>query len=128
MAPLPDDFRPPPALASSPYARDHGLRRSRRTTRWIAVTAAAGAAALGGFYTHLLPGGSAASAPVNVPTRNPAPSTAATVGKDDGGQEEQDGDEGGTEGTAPVAPPAPQPPVQPPAATRQQPQTTTGAS
>ncbi|MFF7443040.1 hypothetical protein [Streptomyces sp. NPDC008122] len=140
MTPSPDDFQPTPAPAPSPYARDHGLRRSRRTTRWIAVTAAAGAAALGGFYAHLLPGGSAALAPANAPVQNPAPSTAATVGKDDEGREEQNGDEDEAAGTAPVVqpapqpqattvvPPAPQPPPRPPVATQQQPQTTTGAS
>ncbi|MFI8499598.1 hypothetical protein ACIGFK_14015 [Streptomyces sp. NPDC085524] len=146
MAPPSDDFQPTPAPTASSYARDHGLRRSRRTTRWIAVTAAAGAAALGGFYTHLLPGGSAAPAPAKAQVQYPAASTATTVGKNDEGREEPnrheddaDDDEEGSARvtqTAPqppaqppsVAQPAPQPPAQPPTATRQQPQTTTGAS
>nr|WSZ20348.1 hypothetical protein OH837_47170 [Streptomyces canus] len=130
MAPSPDDFPPTPAPAFSSHARDRGLRRSRRTTLWIAVTAAAGAAALGGVYTHVLPGGSAAPAPVNAPVHHPAASTGATVGK--GGEEpngHEDGeDDNDEEGAAPVTRPAPQPPAQPPAATQQQPQTTTGAS
>ncbi|WP_406154873.1 hypothetical protein OG806_01860 [Streptomyces sp. NBC_00882] len=130
MAPSPDDSPPTPAPAFSSHARDRGLRRSRRTTLWIAVTAAAGAAALGGVYTHVLPGGPAAPAPVNAPVHHPAASTGATVGK--GGEEpngHEDGeDDNDEEGAAPVTQPAPQPPAQPPAATQQQPQTTTGAS
>ncbi|MFF0087717.1 hypothetical protein ACFYR1_50110 [Streptomyces canus] len=128
MAPSPDDFPPTPAPAYSSRARDRGLRRSRRTTLWIAGTAAAGAAALGGVYTHVLPGGSAAPAPANAPVHKPAASTAATVGEDDGGREGPNGHEDDEEGSAPVEQPAPQPPAQPPAATQQQPQTTTGAS
>ncbi|WP_329282480.1 hypothetical protein [Streptomyces sp. NBC_01451] len=136
MAPSPDDFPPIPAAALSSHSRDRGLRRSRRTTLWIAVTAAAGTAALGGVYTHLLPDGSAPPAPVNAPVHEPVASTAATVEKDDEGREdphghedddddEEDDDE---QGAAAVTQPAPQPPAQPPAATQQQPQTTTGAS
>ncbi|MEU8868186.1 hypothetical protein [Streptomyces umbrinus] len=133
MAPSPDDFPPTHAPALSSHARDRGLRRSRRTTLWIAVTAAAGTAALGGIYTHLLPGGSAAPAPANAPVHKPAASTAATAGKDDEGREEPNGheddeDDDEEEGAAPVVQPSPQPPAQPPAATQQQPQTTTGAS
>lgn len=132
MAPSPDDFPPTPAPAFSSHARDRGLRRSRRATLWIAVTAAAGAAALGGVYTHVLPTGSAAPAPANAPVHHPAASTAATVGKDGEGNQasngHEDGEEDDEEGAAPVSPPAPQPPAQPPAATQQQPQTTTGAS
>ncbi|MEU3277133.1 hypothetical protein [Streptomyces antibioticus] len=133
MAPSPDDFPPTPASAFSSHVRDRGLRRSRRTTLWIAATATAGAAALGGVYTHLLPGGSAAPAPANAPVHKPTTSTAATVGKDDEGREEPNGHEDEEEddeegGAAPAAQPAPQPPAQPPAATQQQPQTTTGAS
>ncbi|MFJ8782253.1 hypothetical protein [Streptomyces sp. NPDC102476] len=132
MAPSPDDF-PPPAPSFSSHARDRGLRRSRRTTLWIAVTAAAGAAALGGVYTHVQPGGSAAPAPANAPVHHPAASTATTVGKDDEGSKAPNGHEDGEddddeEGAAPATQPAPQPPAQPPAATQQQPQTTTGAS
>lgn len=52
MAPSPDDFPPIPAAALSSHSRDRGLRRSRRTTLWIAVTAAAGTAALGAS-THI---------------------------------------------------------------------------
>ncbi|MFF7645124.1 hypothetical protein [Streptomyces canus] len=132
MSPSPDEFRPTPGPAFSAHARDLGLRRSRRTTLWIAATAAAGAAALGGAYTHLIPGGSAAPAPANAPVHQPATSNAATVGKDDEGREQPNGhendEEDGEEGAAPAAQPAPQPPAQPPAATQQQPQTTTGAS
>ncbi|MFJ9012780.1 hypothetical protein [Streptomyces canus] len=128
MAPSPDDFPPTPASAFSPHARDRGLRRSRRTTLWIAATATAGAAALGGVYTHLLPGGSAAPAPANAPVHKPPASTAATVDKDDEGREEPNGHEDDEEGAAPVTQPSPQPPAQPPAATQQPPQTTTGAS
>lgn len=128
MAPSPDDFPPTPDPAFSAHARDRGLRRSRRTTLWIAATAAAGAAALGGVYTHLLPDGSASPAPANAPVHKPAASTAATVGKDDAGREEPNGHEDDDEGAAPATQPSPQPPAQPPAATQQQPQTTTGAS
>ncbi|WP_020123393.1 hypothetical protein [Streptomyces canus] len=131
MSPSPDEFRPTPGPAFSAHARDRGLRRSRRTTVWIAATAAAGAAALGGVYTHLIPGGPAAPAPA--PVHQPATSHAATpAGKDDGGREKPNGheadEEDGEQGAAPAAQPAPQPPAQPPAATQQQPQTTTGAS
>ncbi|MGJ5826139.1 hypothetical protein [Streptomyces ossamyceticus] len=138
MAPSPDDFPPTPASVLSSQSRDRGLRRSRRTTLWIGATAAAGAAALGGVYTHLLPGGSAAPAPTNAPVHKPATSTAVTVDEDDEGREESsgheaddhghEGDEDDEEGAAPVTQPAPQPPAQPPAATQQPPQTTTGAS
>jgi hypothetical protein len=141
MAPSPDDFLRTRSTAGSPQARDRGLRRSRRLTRWIAVTAVAGAAALGSFYTHLLPGSAAPAAPASPPVQNPSASPATTVGGDDGGRsagnshedaDEDDADEDDDEGRAPVAQPAPQaptlqPPAQPPAAT-QQPQTTTGAS
>ncbi|MFK4106318.1 hypothetical protein ACI2L1_40970 [Streptomyces sp. NPDC019531] len=127
MAPPSDDFHQTPSPAGSPHARDRGLRRSRRLTRWIAVTAVAGAAALGSLYTHLLPGTSAAPAPPSPPVHYPAASTAATTGDDrehgEAGDHEDDG-----EAAAPVTEPTPQPPAQPPAATRQQPHTTTGAS
>ncbi|MGW3942746.1 hypothetical protein [Streptomyces phaeochromogenes] len=135
MDPSPDDFPPTHAPALSSHARDRGLRRSRRTMLWIAVTAAAGTAALGGVYTHLLPGGSAAPAPANAPVHKPAASTAATAGKDDEGREEpngheddEDDEDDDEEGAAAVTQPSPQPPAQRPAATQQQPQTTTGAS
>ena len=126
----PDDFQPIPSPRSSARARERGLRRSRRLTRWIAVTAVAGAAALGGFYTHLLPGGSAAPAPTGpAPVQSPAtPSSATAAGgagqHDDGGEQGDDEDEG----AAPAARPAPQPPAQPPVPAQQQPHTTTGAS
>ena len=130
MAPPPHDFEQTPSSTSSPYTRDRGLRRSRRLTRWIAVTAVGGAAALGSFYTHLLPGGSAATAPSSPPAHNPAATTAATAGQDDEGHgqgsHESDGDD--DEGVAPATQRAPQPPAKPPTPTRQQPHTTTGAS
>ena len=104
----PDDFQPIPSPRSSARARERGLRRSRRLTRWVAVTAVAGAAALGGFYTHLLPGGSAAPAPTGpAPVQSPAtPSSATAAGgagqHDDGGEQGDDEDEdrggGGGEG------------------------------
>jgi hypothetical protein len=135
MAPSPHDFdQPPPFSAGSPQARDSGLRRGRRLTRWIAVTAVAGAAALGSLYTHLLPGGTAAPAPTSPPVRTPTTSTATTAGDDDeehgqGGHESDDDED---EGAAPATPPeprqGPQPPARPPSPTRQQPHTTTGAS
>ncbi|MEU5046788.1 hypothetical protein [Streptomyces griseorubiginosus] len=137
MSPSPDEFRPTPGPAFSAHARDRGLRRSRRTTLWIAATAAAGAAALGSVYTHLIPGGSPvpAPAPAHAPVHQPATSHPGTTGKEDKGREEPKGheneendEEDGEEGAAaPAAQPAPQPPAQPPAATRH-PQTTTGAS
>lgn len=120
MAPSPDDFLRIPSPAGSPQARDQGLRRSRRITRWIAVTTVAGAAALGGVYTHLLPGTSASSAPPSPPAQQSA-ATAAT------GDDQQQG-EGDDEGAAPVTQPTPQPPAQPPAASQGQPHATTGAS
>ncbi|MER6418245.1 hypothetical protein [Streptomyces sp. NPDC001137] len=122
MAPSPDDFHRSPAPAGSPHARDQGLRRSRRITRWIAVTAVAGAAALGSLYTHLLPGSSASPAPPGPPAQHSTASTATTARGDD--QQGEDDDEG----TAPVTQPAPQPPARPPAASQGQPHTTTGAS
>ncbi|MET9886517.1 hypothetical protein ABZZ20_25945 [Streptomyces sp. NPDC006430] len=133
MAPSPDDFHQTSAPAGSPYARDRGLRRSRRITRWIAVTAVAGAAALASFYTHLLPGGTAAPTPVSPPVQNPAASTATTAAEDGEEHDEagssQDDDKGATPAAQPAPqPPAPQPPAQPPAATQGQPHTTTGAS
>ena len=126
MSPSPDDFDQTPSPTASPHSRDRGLRRSRRLTRWIAVTAVAGAAALGGVYTHLLPGSSAAPAPTSPTVQNPAgPSHTAT------GDDREHGDENGEaddEGAAPATQPAPQQPAQPPTATQQQPHTTTGAS
>ena len=135
MAPSPHDFdQPPPFSAGSPQARDSGLRRGRRLTRWIAVTAVAGAAALGSLYTHLLPGGTAAPAPTSPPVRTPTTSTAATTAGDDdeehgqGGHESDDEDEGAAPATPPEPRQGPQPPARPPSPTRQQPHTTTGAS
>ncbi|MFF0160389.1 hypothetical protein ACFYRY_23095 [Streptomyces sp. NPDC005263] len=126
MASSPDDPPPTPPPTGSPLARDRGLRRSRRVTRWIAVTAVAGAAGLGSLYTHLLPGSSASPAPIVTPSAHnqaPSPSAPAT-----GGNAGSDHHEDDDEGAAPAARPAPQPPAQPPAPTRQQPHTTTGAS
>ncbi|MET7451555.1 hypothetical protein ABZT03_06600 [Streptomyces sp. NPDC005574] len=127
MAYPPDDIDQQPFPTGSGRARDRGLRRGRRLTRWIAVTAVAGAAALGSLYTHLLPGASAAPAPPSPSVQHPAASTAGTAGGDDAEHGEESGheDDGGA---APTAQPAPQPPSQPPAATQQQPHTTTGAS
>ena len=123
MATSPDDFHRTPSPAGSAHARDHGLRRSRRTTRWIAVTAVAGAAALGSLYTHLLPGSSASPAPSSSPAQHSAASTAGATARGD----DQRG-EGDDEGAAPVTQPGPQPPAQPPATSQGQPHTTTGAS
>ncbi|ARP70934.1 hypothetical protein LK07_15455 [Streptomyces pluripotens] len=129
MAPSPDDFDQNVSSAGSPGARDRGLRRGRHVTRWIAVTAVAGAAALGGYYTQALPGGSASPAPAG-PQSTQQPATSATGGDDaehgGGNGHEEGGDDG--EGTGSAAQPAPQPPAQPPAPTQQQPHTTTGAS
>ncbi|WP_460072894.1 hypothetical protein [Streptomyces sp. YKOK-I1] len=127
MASSPDGFPPMPPPTGSPLARERGLRRSRRLTRWIAVTAVAGAAALGSLYTHLLPGGAASPAPAATPSvQNPATSSSApaTGGNERGDAHEDDEDEG----AAPAARPTPQPPARPPAPTQQQPHTTTGAS
>lgn len=130
MAPSPDDFPGTSVPVSSPRARDRGLRRGRRLTRWITVTSVAGAAALGGFYTHLLPGGPAAPAPSGPSAPNPAASS-TTAGGDDEEHGERSGHEAeDDEGAARVTrqTPRPQPPPQPPTATKQQPHTTTGAS
>ncbi|MFI7296600.1 hypothetical protein [Streptomyces sp. NPDC050121] len=127
MASPPDDFPPTPPPTGSPLARDRGLLRSRRLTRWIAVTAVAGAAGLGSLYTHLLPGGSASPAPAVTPSvQNPATSSSAPATGGTEGSDHHEDDE--DEGAAPAAQPTPQPPAQPPAPTRQQPHTTTGAS
>ncbi|MFD1661119.1 hypothetical protein ACFSL4_23675 [Streptomyces caeni] len=134
-APFPSPGSGPPASpAPSVYpadARDRGVRRLRGLTRWIAVAALAGAAALGAVYTHLLPAGSASSGP---PVPNPvAPAHADDGHEDHGGtggheDEDDDGDDGEGTGTAPAAGPGLQAPAQPPAPTQQQPHTTTGAS
>ena len=136
MAPSSDDFHRMPAQAGSVRARDRGLRRSRRLTGWITATAVAGAAALGGLYTHLLPGHAAAPPPQSPPARNPAASSSAPAapgagkehGESAGHEDGEDDGEDDHEGAAPAAQPAPQPPAQPPASTGQQPHTTTGAS
>ncbi|MEV6019246.1 MULTISPECIES: hypothetical protein [unclassified Streptomyces] len=124
MAFSPDDFQPKPPPAGSPLARDRGLRRGRRLTRWIAVAAVAGAAALGGVYTHLLPGGQASPAPAVPSAPNPTTSSSAAPA----GQRAEHGEGGDDDGAAPATPSTPQPPAQPPAPSHQQPQTTTGAS
>ncbi|MCD9874814.1 hypothetical protein [Streptomyces guryensis] len=118
MAPSPDDLHRPPFPAGSPRSRDHGLRRSRRVTRWTAVTAVAGAVALGTIFTHLLPGTSASPAPPGPAVQHSAASTVTTTGR---GDDQQQGEDGG-------AAPAAQPPAQPPTASQAQPHTTTGAS
>ncbi|MFF7408837.1 hypothetical protein [Streptomyces lydicus] len=129
MYPSPDDFDQPRPPAASARARERGLRRSRRLTRWIAVAAVGGAAALGSLYTHLLPGSSTSPAPSGPPVQNPA--APSVVAPRPGGDEEH-GDsarhEDGDTGTSPVTQPAPQPPAQPPAPTQLKPHTTTGAS
>ncbi|MGV9631816.1 hypothetical protein [Streptomyces sp. NPDC003487] len=124
MAPPPDDFPqpPPPCPERSPAGRDRGLRRVRLLTRWVAAGAVAGAAALGGLYTHLLPGGQTAPAPAGP---RPAVSSPTGASGDDGGSASGHEDDAG-EGAA--APAAPQAPVAPPTTTTQQPHTTTGAS
>lgn len=138
MSTSPDDFdNQSPSPAGSVGARDHGVRRSRRITRWIAVAAVTGAAALGSLYTHLIPGSTASPAPSSPPRENPAASHAvAPAARDDGNhgdstrQQNDDGDDEGEDGpgAAGTTQPTPQPPGQPPAATQQQPHTTTGAS
>ncbi|MFE1291805.1 hypothetical protein [Streptomyces sp. NPDC058751] len=135
MSPSPGRSDEPVRPPDPSHARDRGLRRSRRLTRWIAVAAVTGAAALGTLYTHLLPGNSASTAPSNPPLRNPAASSAAASKADDdtnngnsAGQENGDGEGEDDLGAAPASHAAPQPPSQPPAPTQQQPHTTTGAS
>ncbi|MGW2618970.1 hypothetical protein [Streptomyces sp. NPDC001500] len=132
MSPSPDDFDQPLPPPRSPQGRDRGLRRTRRLTRWIAVSAVAGAAALGGLYTHLLPGSSAAPAPTGPPVPGHTASSSAPAGEDDPGHGQvgagHEDDEGEHEGTTPAAPPTPSAPPPPPTATRQQPHATTGAS
>ncbi|MFR9789800.1 hypothetical protein ACL07V_14175 [Streptomyces sp. MB22_4] len=123
MTPSPSshDFDRNPPSAGSPLARDRGLRRTRRLTRWLAVTAVAATAALGGLYTHLIPGG--ASPPATPPASGQSPNaSSAPAGGDD--------DEGGSddEEEAAATKPVPRAPAQPPASTRQKPHTTTGAS
>ncbi|MCX3063701.1 hypothetical protein [Streptomyces beihaiensis] len=120
MAPSPDDFDQPFPPAGSPQARDHGLRRSRRLTRWVAAGAVAATAALGGLYTHLLPGSSASPAP-SAPSGRSTPASSTSTGGDDGEGGSDDGAGSSTRN-------APQAPAQPPASTQQTPQTTTGAS
>ncbi|APA96509.1 hypothetical protein NS506_02445 [Nocardia seriolae] len=121
MAPSPEEPYSTPSWAGSPRARDHGLRRSRRLTGWIAAVSVAGAAVRGGVYTQLLQGNSAASS-------TPAQFPATTVGDDDGEYDEPSSHEGDSERGAAVTRPTFQPPVQAPTTTRQPAQTTTGAS
>ncbi|MFE1312501.1 hypothetical protein [Streptomyces sp. NPDC058755] len=121
MAPSPDDFDHSLPLDGSPRARDRGLRRTRRLTRWLAVTAVAATAALGGLYTHLIPGSSPSPAP-STPSGQSPPTTSVTTREDD---EEGASDD---EEAAAVTGPALQAPAQPPASTQQKPHTTTGAS
>ncbi|MEU4874498.1 hypothetical protein [Streptomyces sp. NPDC021608] len=134
MPPTPADFEPGFPPPRSPHTRDRALRRVRRLTRWIAVASVAGAAALGGLYTHLLPGGSAAPAPAGSPVPGHTASSSTATGDDDrehgpgagaGGQEDDEGEGGGS---TPAAPPTPSAPPAPPTATRQLPHATTGAS
>ncbi|WP_244902644.1 hypothetical protein [Streptomyces griseoruber] len=139
MYPSPDDFDqplPPPDPARA-RDRDRGLRRGRRLTRWIAVAAVTGAAALGSLYTHLLPGSSASPVPSGPPLQNPTASSSVVPksngGEDQGSTARHEADDGGDEGeddagAAQASQPAPRPPAQPPAPTQQPPHTTTGAS
>ncbi|WP_225102727.1 hypothetical protein [Streptomyces sp. CoH27] len=121
MALSPDDFDQNLSPAGSPGARDRGLRRTRRLTRWLAVTAVAATAALGGVYTHLIPGSSPSSAPSPPPAQGPPTSSTTARGDDEEGASD--------DGKAPaVTKPAPQAPAQPPTSTQQKPHTTTGAS
>ncbi|MFL6110318.1 MAG: hypothetical protein ACJ786_03060 [Catenulispora sp.] len=138
--------------------RERGLRRVSTTTRWTVAAAAAGTAALGLTYTHLLPGASAAtSARSSAPSGRPAAGTAcvqpapalvpapAPISRGDGDEEgdrHDDGDSaddagdriaGAVQPAAAVCPGGAAngltPPAQPPtAAVRQAPQTRTGAS
>jgi hypothetical protein len=121
MAPSPDDFDQTLPSAGSPRARDRGLRRTRRLTRWLAVTAVAATAALGGLYTHLIPGSSPSPAPSPSSGQSPPPSYGTTRGDDGEGASDD-------EAAATVKRPAPKAPAQPPTSTQQKPHTTTGAS
>ncbi|WP_369386573.1 hypothetical protein AB5J72_02440 [Streptomyces sp. CG1] len=121
MALSPDAFDQTLPLSGSPGARDRGLRRTRRLNRWLAVTAVAATAALGGLYTHLFPGSS--PSPATSPPSGQSPPTSSTTAKGD--DEEGASDDGKA---AAVTKPAPQAPAQPPTSTRQKPHTTTGAS
>ncbi|MCX5052992.1 MULTISPECIES: hypothetical protein [unclassified Streptomyces] len=125
----PHDFDQGAPPGGAARARDRGVTRVRSLTRWIAVAALAGTAALGAVYTHLLPGSSTPPTPAAPVVHNPAapsPTAAHGSGGDDSGNREGDDDEG--EGTARTAQPALQAPAQSPTPTQQQPQSTTGAS
>jgi hypothetical protein len=128
--------------------RDHGLRRASNATRWSFAAAAAGTAALGLTYLHLLPGSAMrASAPAPAQAGQPAvgwtcttttalASTPAQVRQ--AGDEHQNGEsDDHTRAPAPTpittcvskaVGPGLTPPGQAPAATQQAPQTRTGAS
>ncbi|MFE1858832.1 hypothetical protein [Streptomyces anandii] len=121
MALSPDDFHRTVPPAGSPRARDRGLRRTRRLTRWLAATAVAATAALGGVYTHLIPGNPTSSALSPPSGQSPSTSSATTGGDDEEGASD-DGE------AAAVTTPAPRAPAQPPTSTQQKPHTTTGAS
>ncbi|MEV6318633.1 hypothetical protein [Streptomyces sp. NPDC051776] len=128
-----DGFKPSLPRAGSVHARDHGLKRARSLTRWIALAAMTIAAALGTFYTQLLPGSPGSADPAGPPA--PASSTSIRNDDDDAigeqaGQrgEEEDEDEDEDEGAARIEQQTPQPPVEPPTATQQHPDTMTGAS
>jgi len=128
-----DDFdRPPVPRSGAAHARDRGLTRIRGLTAWIAGGAIAATAALGAVYTHVLPGGSASSAPGGPAAHNPAaPSSSAAssaAAERGSGGDDQGEDDGGKGDDSPAAKPGLQSPAQPPAPTQQQPQTTTGAS
>ncbi|GAB7028744.1 hypothetical protein JCM4914_02050 [Streptomyces platensis subsp. malvinus] len=120
MAPSPDAFDQTLPPAGSPRARDRGLRRTRRLTRWLAVTAVAATAALGGTYTQLMPGSSPSPAP-SAPSGQSPPASSTTTKEDQEGASDD-------EGPAAVTKPAPKTPAPPPTPTQQKPHTTTGAS
>ncbi|MFI9357963.1 hypothetical protein [Streptomyces lydicus] len=106
------------------------MRRIGSVTRWIAVAAVAGAAALGAAYTHLLPGSSGSSAPGSTPLQKPASSPGTTQQGDEDEQHGASGvhtDDDGGATTRPAAP-ALQAPAQPPAPAQRPSHATTGAS
>ncbi|MCC5478312.1 hypothetical protein [Streptomyces barringtoniae] len=121
MALSPDAFDQTVPPAGSPGARDRGLRRTRRLTRWLAVTAVAATAALGGVYTHLIPG--SPPSPASSPPAGQSPPTSTTTSKGDDREGTSD-----DEAAAAVTKPTPRAPAQPPTPTQQKPHTTTGAS
>lgn len=142
--------RPAPAPAPDPDAvrrREHVLRRASNATRWSFAAAAAGTAALGLTYMHVLPGSSATPSSVPAPVQTEQPvggwsCTTTTVPAPAPAQVRPAGDEQQS-GESDDRAPAPTPtttcvssavgsglvrPGQPPAVTQRAPQTRTGAS